>query len=176
MQVCTWVHVWVCVCRVCLGISSPVSQSFSFFVCVRLRVAAIRTYSCNPDPLQEIRISVRYGPDKLAIRRPIHELIWRSVPVRAVKTRRRFGSKTASFHVHVCACIISLFIIVSIIYMLLVSFHVTVWYILPVWLPVSFHVMSVSAHFICSVNMSIYQYHFMCRGLPLWFKTSCSIL
>ena len=28
-------------------------------------------------------------------------MIWRSVPVHAVKTKRRFGPKTASFHVSV---------------------------------------------------------------------------
>ena len=54
------------------------------------------------DPLQEIWIGARYGPNALAIRKPTHGMIRRSVPVRAVKTRRRFGSKTASFYVSVC--------------------------------------------------------------------------
>jgi len=68
---------------------------------------------CNDmDPLQDIRICTRYGPDTLAIRRPIHGMIWRSIPLRALKTRRRFGSKTASFHVSVCSRVIFLFTVV----------------------------------------------------------------
>ena len=45
-----------------------------------------------------------------------HRMIRRSVPVRAVKTRRRFRFKIASFHVSVCSCIISSFIVISSIY------------------------------------------------------------
>ena len=44
-----------------------------------------------------------YGPDTQAIRRPTHGMISRFVPVRAVKTRRRFESKIASFHVSACS-------------------------------------------------------------------------
>ena len=123
------------------------------FICVcRLHAIAIRTHSRDSDP---IRIRVRCGPDTITIRIPIYGMIQRSVPVRAVKTRRWFGSKIISFHVSVCSCIIFLFIVISIIYMLLVLFHVTVWYIIPVWLHVSFHVMSVSAHFIYTIDISI---------------------
>ena len=46
--------------------------------------------------------------------------------VRALETRRLFGFKTASFHVSVCSCIIFLFLVVNIIYMLPVSFYLTV--------------------------------------------------
>jgi len=40
-------------------------------------------------------------------------MIQRSIPVHAVKTRRKFRSKTASFHVSVCSCVISLSTVVS---------------------------------------------------------------
>jgi len=56
----------------------------------------------DPDP---IRIRAQFGPDTMVIWRPIHGMIRRSVSVRAVKTRWRFGSKTASFHVSVCSCV-----------------------------------------------------------------------
>ena len=48
-----------------------------------------------------IGIRVHCGSDIMVIRRQTHEMIWRSEPVRAVKTRRRFGPKTVSFHVSV---------------------------------------------------------------------------
>ena len=79
------------------------------YLFVRLRATVFRTRLGDPDP---IRIRVRSGPDTMAIRRPIPGMIRRSVPVRAVKTRWRFGSETASFHVSVCFCLISLIIIV----------------------------------------------------------------
>ena len=44
---------------------------------------------------------------------------------------------------------------------LLASFHLNIWFFLPVWLPVSFHVMSVSTHFICTIDMSVYLRHFI---------------
>ena len=77
----------------------------------------------DPDLL---RIGVCYGPNALASQRPTRRMIQRSVPVRAVKTRRQFSSKTASFHVSVCSCIFSLFLFVYIIRMLPISFHLTV--------------------------------------------------
>jgi len=80
----------------------------------------------DPDP---IRVRARCGPDAQPIRRPIHGMIRRSVPVRAVKTRWRFGSETAPFHVSVRSCV---FTVVCMLYMLLLSFHVTFCYILPV--------------------------------------------
>jgi len=118
MSVCASMH--VCVFGIiqcaCMWVNSPPS------LCVWLRVTAIWTRLWDPDP---IHIRVRYGVDTLAIRRPIHELIQSSVPVRVVKTRRRFSSKIASFHVSVCSYVIFLFIVASSIYILLVLFHVT---------------------------------------------------
>jgi len=60
-----------------------------------------------------IRIRVHCGPDTLAIRKPTHGIIRRSLPVRVVKTRRWFSFKITSFHVSVCSYVISLFTIIS---------------------------------------------------------------
>ena len=100
-------------------------------LCVQLRVAVVMD-SFMQSELGNGRSELRVccGPDARKIRRLIYRMIRRSVPVRTVKTRQRFGCKTVSFHVSVCSFIISLFIVVSIIYMLLVSFHVTDCYIL----------------------------------------------
>ena len=83
--------------------------------------------------------SCRCGSDTQAIRRPIHGMIRRLVPVHAVKTRRRFGSETASFHVSVRSCAFPYLPLSVCIYMLLLSFHVTFCYILPVLSLVSLH-------------------------------------
>jgi len=77
------------------------------FVYHRVRMVACYSDSdplVRPDP---IRISPRYGSDTLAIQRPIHEMIWRFIPVHAVKAIRRFGFKIASFHVSVYSCVFS---------------------------------------------------------------------
>ena len=115
-----------------------------------------RPVAGDPDP---IRIRARCGPDTEAIRRSIHGMIRQSVLVRAVKTRRRFGSETASFHVSVRYCV---FTVVGMHYMLLLSFHVTFCYILPVWLLVPLHEISMIVHFNYIVDRSLYQHHFMC--------------
>ena len=86
----------------------------------------IRTVVGDSDP---IRICARCGPDTQAIRRPIHGMIRRSVPVRAVKTRRRLDSKTTSFHVNVRSYV---FTVIGMLYMLHLSFHVTFFYVLSV--------------------------------------------
>ena len=122
---CILVYMYVCGCvPLCVYTCVCVSS------CVRLRVAAfwIRLVGSGPiagDP-DPIRIGVRYGPGTLAIRRPTYRMIRRSGPVRAVKTKQRFGSKIASFHVSVCFCFISLFTVVICICGLLLSFHVTI--------------------------------------------------
>ena len=139
VDVGAWVHVWMylsinvcvsmCVCIVCVWV----------FACIYVYVGYMITYmhvhmldcvyvypwvfSCvlqrsepiwwDLDPLPEIRIGVQYGSDTVAIRRPIHELIYRSVPVRAVKTRWWFGSENALFHVSVCLLLFYLFIYTS---------------------------------------------------------------
>ena len=72
-----WIYGWVCVLVAAPGL-----------------VRAIRTRWQDP-----IWICVRYEPDTLAIWRPIHGVIHRSVLVRAVKTRRRFRNRVIS-----CEC------------------------------------------------------------------------
>ena len=95
--------------------------------CVRVYVAVFRTLLVRSDPFKEdtdpIRIGARHGSDIQAIRRPILGMIQRSVSVRAVKTRWRFGSKTASFHVSVCYCV---FKVIGMLYMLPLSFHMII--------------------------------------------------
>ena len=97
---------WVCVC-VCTSVYEYI---FYVYGCVVQRYGPIWWDS---DPLQEIRICTRYAPDTLAIQRLIHGMTRRSVPVRAMKTRRQFRFKTTLFHVSVCSCVISLFTVVS---------------------------------------------------------------
>ena len=110
----------VCLCGfICWVACCSVSDSFG----------EIRTVSGDPDP---IRIRARCGPDTMVIQRPIHGTICRSVLVRAVKTRRRFGSETASFHVSVRSCAFPYLPLSVCIYMLHLSFHVTFCYILSV--------------------------------------------
>ena len=72
-----------------------------YVMCVRLHVAVITNLFGETQTRSEIY--VRCGPGTPAIRRPIHEMIQRFVPVRAVKIRRWFGFKTTSFHVRVCS-------------------------------------------------------------------------
>ena len=67
-------HVFMFICM-CLVARYSISNSFG----------KIRTVAGDPD---SIRIRARCGPDTQSIRRPIHGMIHRSVPVRAVKTRR----------------------------------------------------------------------------------------
>jgi len=113
-----------------------------YIMCVRLRATALRTRSCSsnqnkrsgPDP-NSCSLWTQYTSESKTDPWMIQGL----VPVRAVKTRRQFRPKTVSFHISVCFCIISLFIVVSSICMLLVSFHVTIWIILPVCLCVLLH-------------------------------------
>ena len=120
-------HVWVFSVHlylfVCIGC---VLQHFGF-------VWWDRTSYRRPGPDSG---SCRCGPDTMGIRRPMHGMVRRPVPVRAVKTRRRFGSETASFHVSVRFCV---FTVVGMPYMLILSFHVTFRYILSVWLLVPLH-------------------------------------
>ena len=77
--------------------------------CVWLRGTVTRTRLVRSGPVVEIRIGVHCGLDTLETRRPTHEMIQRSVPARAVKTRRRFRPETVSFHASVCSYVISIF-------------------------------------------------------------------
>ena len=106
--------------------------------------------------------------DTLGDSKTDYEMIWRFVPIRAVKTRRWFGSKIAFHFKWVFAFVLFSYLSLSIaISVLLVSFHVTIWYIIPAWLCVSLHETSLSAHLIYLVDMSDYLRYFMCSCLPL---------
>ena len=76
----------------------------------------IRTRSCDPNSVTGGSELCSLWTDTLAIRIRTYEMIWRSVPIHAVKTRQQFRSKSTSFHVSVCSCIISLLTIVSSVY------------------------------------------------------------
>jgi len=109
---CRHTHTHTCACIMwCVWVLIPLS------LYTWLRVAAMQTRSWDPNLITEdqnpIRTCVCCGSDRLAIRRPINGMIRRFLPVRAVKTRRWFGSKTASFHVSVCFCVIFLFIVIN---------------------------------------------------------------
>jgi len=116
MRVCCRVYTCtrICLCEfICLVACYSVSDSFG----------KIRTVVGDPDP---IRICARCGPDTQVIRRLIHGMICKSVPVRTAKTRQRFSSKTASFHVSVCSHVF-LYLLLSVVFMyLFVSFHVII--------------------------------------------------
>ena len=95
--ICIYVSVHVCVCvHVCKSIFKCTCVLECLVACYSITDSFVRfelvTWDTNP-----IRIHVRCGPDILAIRRLTHRMIQRFVPVRAVKTRRRLGSKIASF-------------------------------------------------------------------------------
>ena len=131
---------------------------------------AFWTHSCDPNSVtgdpDPIWICVRKGPNTYAIRRPIHEIICRLVPVCAV------NPKFCHFMwMFVLMSFLYLLLSVSV-YMLLLSFHVIVWFILPVWLLVLLHEISMSFHLNYVVYMSIFcviSYVTICH---LWFWTS----
>ena len=84
---CTYVHVcWLCVTVmwICSYDSNLVTE--------------------DPDP---IWIYAHYEPDSQVIQRPTYKMIRRFVSVHAVKTRRQFKSKIASFHMSVYFYIIA---------------------------------------------------------------------
>jgi len=122
-------HVYICMYVYVLHMYMGVYSCVYLFLCVDTHVfmgvlVVLGTgvvLAGDPNP---IRICAHYGLDTLAIRRLIHWMIWRSLLVCTVKTRKRFRSKTVSFSIY--SRIISLFIIISSIYMLLVSFYVTI--------------------------------------------------
>ena len=114
------IHIQVCTCtwgvHVCVSVLGSVLSVYLYlFVClvaccsISGPFGEIQIVAGDPDP---IRICARCGPDIMVIQRPIG-MIRRPIPVRAVKTRRRFGSETASFHVSVLYFLIECFSIIS---------------------------------------------------------------
>jgi len=99
----------------------------------------------------------RYGPDTQVIRRPIHGMIRRSVPVRAVKPRQRFGSKPRYF----------MWIFVLMYFLIYHCQHAFTCYCYHfMWLSVIFyqfdHEISMNVHFNYVVDMSLSLRYFMC--------------
>ena len=108
MYICIYsIYEYVYVCTYSWLCARVVVKRVFMFTCVGMVTCCndsdpfVRSEPVTGDPNQ-IRICALYGPDLLVIRRPPHEMIQRFVPIRAVKTRRRFDSKIASFHVSVC--------------------------------------------------------------------------
>ena len=167
-----WVYAWVRVCMRCVYVYEYMFIWVHELCCVLQRLELVWW---DPDPLKEIQTCARYEPDTLAIRRPTNGLIRRFVPVRVAKSRRRFGFKSATFYVSVYYYVISLFTVVSkhIYVTCIISCDRLIYF--TIWLLVFLHEVSVSVHFNYVVDLSIYQRHFMCSYLPLWFKTSFEI-
>ena len=120
------IHECVCMCICGVGMCTV-------YVCVRswvgLHVAAVQTRLVRSGPIIRDLVSCSLWTDIMVIRRPMHEMIRRSVPVRAVKTRRWFDSETVSFHVSVRSYVSPYLPLSVCIYRLLLSFHVTFCYI-----------------------------------------------
>ena len=115
--VCVYLYMYVCGYSVCVCMHVWVLSMYLYlFVCVGCVLQHFGFIQWDPNPASgdpdPIQIRARCGPDTMAIRRPTHGMIRRSVPVRAVKIRRRFGSETASFQVSVCFYLNSLFPVV----------------------------------------------------------------
>jgi len=84
-----------------------------------------------------------------------------SVLVRVVKTRRRFGSETASFQVSVCSHVFSLFTVASSVHVFIriISCYYMTYFTSMVTRVTSYDIMIV--HLMYFVDMSIYWRHFM---------------
>jgi len=128
VYMCTDVHQYVCIF---------VFVRVHVFGCVLYR---FRSRSCDPDSLTRGSdlwpLWTWYTGDSKTNQWNDPEI---RTGFRVVKSRRRFGSKIASFHMSVYSCIISLL-------SLPVDIHVPIYIIsydylmyLPVWLPVSLH-------------------------------------
>ena len=137
------------------------------YVFVYQRVCMVACHS-DTDPLARFRPVTRdtdwcpLWTQYMAIRKLIHGMIRRSVLVRPVKSRQRFGSKITSFHVSVCSYVIFLFTVLFDICVFIrnISRDCLMYFI--AWILVSLHETLLIIQLICVVDMSLYQYHFMC--------------
>ena len=109
-----YAHMFVCTCG-CLA--CIYNYLYVLVACYSISdlFGEIWTSCRRPGPDSD---SCRCRPDTMVIRRPIHGMIRRSVPVRPVKTRWRFGSETSSFHVSVCSFRFFLLILIMILIMI----------------------------------------------------------
>ena len=103
-------HEYVYIYGVCMYTGVCSCEFMGWVACCNIADSFVRSEPITGDP-DPIWIRARCKPDRLTIQKLIHRMIQRFVPVHSVKTRRRFRPKIASFHVRVCSCIISLFIV-----------------------------------------------------------------
>jgi len=154
------VHVWVCTCDLHVWVC---------YVCmlISLSLYMIAWYS-DTDPFGESRTRCRRFKI-VFVMDPIH---WRfenwptgrfEEPYRFVQWRPDGNSDLKPrYFMWVFALVLFSYLPLSVdICVLIVLFHVIVWYTLLVWLPVSFHVIPVSIHFDYIAYLSAYQHHFM---------------
>ena len=145
VYLCARVGMWMCVW-------------FHVFGCV----TAFQTRSCDPNSVMGDSNLCCYGPDTLAIRRTTHGMSGDSYQFVQWRPDGDLDPKLRHF-MWVFAFVLFPYLPLSIgNCVLLVSFHVIVWFILPVWLCVSLHEVSVSVHFNYIAYQSAYQHHFMC--------------
>ena len=144
------------------------------YACARCVLQRFRTHSRDADLFGKIRTCYRrfrFVPVMNLIHRRFEDrsMGWSADSYRFVQWTPDGNSVPKLRHfmwVFVLMLILYLLLLVCV-YMLLLSFHMNDWYILPVWLPVSLHEISVSINFNYVFDLSAYQYHFMGRGLPL---------
>ena len=86
VYVCMYVGVYICECYVCVLISS-LSLSVYMVAWYNVTDPFVRSEQVTGDP-DPIQVCASYGPGILAIRRLIHEMIQRFIPVCIVNTRR----------------------------------------------------------------------------------------
>ena len=152
-----WVYTYVSVC------TCRCSVYLYLYVCVRLCVTAFRTRSCDPNSVTGdsdlCPLWTRYHGDSKT--GPWDDPLISTGSCNEDQMTIRFQNRIISYEYlflyHFSYLPLSIYICV-----LLWSFHVTVWCILPVWLLVSLHETSKNAHFIYVIDMSIYWCHFMC--------------
>jgi len=116
--ICVCMCVYVYICMYVLYVCIPVCGCVHVYLCVRVFTCAcgyvlqrFEPVGEDLDLLREIQTCTRYGPDSLAIWKLIHEMIWRFVLVRAVKTRWWSDLKSCHFmwvFVHVSFTYLSL--------------------------------------------------------------------
>ena len=105
-------ELYTCMYMVCVWVYTSVRVSSCVWLCCSDSDLIERSELVTEDP-DSIRICVRRVPIRQAIRRPTYESTRRSVSVRTMQTRQRFGPETASFHLTVCFCVICLFTVVN---------------------------------------------------------------
>ena len=156
MCVCVLVH--VCVCRWV--------YVYSVYICIYISSCVLVAWYSVSDSFGEIQTCYRrFG--LMFVMNPIHwwfkdwSMGWSVDQHLFVQWRPDGDSVPKSRHFMWMFILVYLPLSVCI-YMLLLSFHVTFYYILPVWLLISLLETSVIVRLIYIVDMSLYSHHFMC--------------